>query len=484
MVRYCLVFLLLFFSSLVRADLPTDLPNLVAWYDGTDTTKLFDATSGGSLPAIGSAAARWENKASASHHATQATLANRPLRGTEPVVGRRNLLNFSEQFDDAYWSETDSTITANNTTAPDGTLTADRVVEGSAGTALIQRTGLTGLASQAHTLSFYVKRGNHDWVRVFISSASNVYRGWFNLQTGAVGTVSSVGAGVALGSSMQSVGDGWYRISISGHTGSETSFSAAILSTPSDGSTARVSAGERYQWGAQFEKASSSTFYQRTVGSQESYQAGVPNREYLAFDGTDDWLTAGTGISKLPSYTIYAVFQGLGTSSQSVCMAGDSGSTTNNMHVQLRSVSGDGFVRRLSTQFTNGAGSVTLSDISTPTEWTAPSIAVVTYQTGNDFSSLAFNGADLAIVKSTFGATSNTGTARPFIMGKAGDFASEFLKGNYYGLLVFDIAHTAADRARVEAILSNYYSIALGFDRLPSKTIQTGLQTNMQIGLQ
>jgi type 1 fimbria pilin len=44
---------------------------------------------------------------------------------------RTNLVLYSEEFDNAYWTKTNVTITANATTAPDGNLTADKLVENS-----------------------------------------------------------------------------------------------------------------------------------------------------------------------------------------------------------------------------------------------------------------------------------------------------------------------------------------------------------------
>jgi hypothetical protein len=43
---------------------------------------------------------------------------------------RTNLALYSEQFDNAYWAKSQATITANATTAPDGTLTAEKFIEG------------------------------------------------------------------------------------------------------------------------------------------------------------------------------------------------------------------------------------------------------------------------------------------------------------------------------------------------------------------
>ena len=49
-----------------------------------------------------------------------------------------NLLTYSEQFDNAAWSKTNTTITANSTAAPDGTLTADTLTSGAANGYLYQ----------------------------------------------------------------------------------------------------------------------------------------------------------------------------------------------------------------------------------------------------------------------------------------------------------------------------------------------------------
>ena len=56
-------------------------------------------------------------------HALQATSASRPV-----LRSRYNLLEQSEVFDNAYWTKTNSTVTANAGVAPDGTTTADKLI--------------------------------------------------------------------------------------------------------------------------------------------------------------------------------------------------------------------------------------------------------------------------------------------------------------------------------------------------------------------
>lgn len=59
---------------------PTSVTGLAAWWDASDASTLYDATSGGSLVAVDGAVARWNDKSGNARHATQATSGNRPLR--------------------------------------------------------------------------------------------------------------------------------------------------------------------------------------------------------------------------------------------------------------------------------------------------------------------------------------------------------------------------------------------------------------------
>jgi hypothetical protein len=66
---------------------PTAIAGLQAWYDASDASTLYDATSGGSLVAANGAVARWEDKSGNSRHATQSTSGYRPVRKTAQQNG-------------------------------------------------------------------------------------------------------------------------------------------------------------------------------------------------------------------------------------------------------------------------------------------------------------------------------------------------------------------------------------------------------------
>jgi len=88
------------------------------------------------------------------NHAIQATSASRPT-----LQARANLLTYSEQFDNAAWTNVGTpTVTANTTLAPDGTTTADTINDSSAVESQGRRQTITIPASTTitYTGSVYI----------------------------------------------------------------------------------------------------------------------------------------------------------------------------------------------------------------------------------------------------------------------------------------------------------------------------------------
>ena len=70
---------------------------------------------------------------------------------------RANLITYSESFDNAAYTKYDSTITANDTISPDGTLNADKLVENTATDVhRIAQTAVT-TSGQIYTQSVFAK---------------------------------------------------------------------------------------------------------------------------------------------------------------------------------------------------------------------------------------------------------------------------------------------------------------------------------------
>lgn len=174
---------------------------------------------------------------------------------------RTNLCLQSEDYTNASWTKTDTTPTADSIAGPDNLTTADLLTEGTAGTAEVSQAA-TITANATYSKSVYLKRGNTDWVCLNIYNSTNGVRGWFNLATGAKGSVANFGTGTGATSEIKDYGNGWYRCALTGAVNnSVTSATFSTHSASADASTTRVGSATRYQVAHQFEAGSYSTSY-------------------------------------------------------------------------------------------------------------------------------------------------------------------------------------------------------------------------------
>jgi hypothetical protein len=182
------------------------------------------------------------------------------LKGNNVEPSATNLLQRSEEFDNAYWTKTGTTVptvTANAIAAPDGNTTAD-LLTGTGGISMrLQRT-LT-VTTGAHTLSFYVKNNTETIARFNVFDGSTDRGAAF---TFASESFTSVSANLTVG--FEKLNDGWYRIfgtypSFGTTTANVQLFVSGTLSL--------------YYWGAQLETGSVATSYIKTTNATATRNA-------------------------------------------------------------------------------------------------------------------------------------------------------------------------------------------------------------------
>ena len=176
-------------------------------------------------------------------------------------IARTNLVLYSEEFDNAYWGKTNTTVTANATTAPDGTTTADKLtITTTSGTHQINR--LSVVASSQCAMSIYAKADGVNTLTILDGGTAN-NGSIFNLSTV---NVTNIGTGVG---TIVSVGDGWYRcITIVTTTGFR-------LYCPNSSTSAGDGTSGIYIWGAQLEAGNVATEYIPTTTSIRTKFAGI-----------------------------------------------------------------------------------------------------------------------------------------------------------------------------------------------------------------
>ena len=179
-----------------------------------------------------------------------------------------NLALYSQEFDNAAWNTIGSTtITANTIVAPDGTTTADLITASAAGPASAGRTQtVTFTGDGEKTFSVYLKVGDGSvsTVAVFDSTAATMRHQVRVTWTAGVPSLTSlVGAGTLF--PVQSVGDGWYRIAISA-TGVVAANSNSVRVYVNNVAAA-VTGNSVYVWGAQAENAITPGTYTRSLAT-------------------------------------------------------------------------------------------------------------------------------------------------------------------------------------------------------------------------
>jgi hypothetical protein len=250
-----------------------------------------------------------------------------------------NLLTYSQEFDNAAWTKSNATVTANTIVSPDGTLDANKLIV-DAGVAfnsgLTRQTVSKAASATTYTSTVYAKAGEFNRVRIYCrdaASSANAASVTISLVDGSV-VVAAVAAGTftTASSSTTFVGNGWYRINLTFTSGTETAIWGGSY-IPSD-SVATQGNGFNgiYIWGAQLEALAFPTSYIPTVASQVTRAA-----DSASMTGTNftSWYNAAEGTiytetQTLPNNTTGAYFLGIGNVG-----------STNNYILMRRNVGGE-----------------------------------------------------------------------------------------------------------------------------------------------
>jgi hypothetical protein len=197
------------------------------------------------------------NNSNGDFSVTRATTATRVNAAGLVELVPYNLASWSEMFSNVAWTRVGSNLTANITTAPNGTLTADKLIEDTSTGFHRTFQSITGNVGNVCTYSIYLKAAERTWALVwFDADAAGAY---VNLSTGALGTVSS-----GITASVTSVGDGWYRCSITKTI--TTGANIAIYTATSNNGASYLGNGTSgvFIWGAQLVQGTSALDYQMT----------------------------------------------------------------------------------------------------------------------------------------------------------------------------------------------------------------------------
>lgn len=153
-----------------------------------------------------------------------------------------NLILWSRDGTNAAWTKTDTTPLLNQTGIDGVANSATLYTQGSAGSAQVTQV-VTVPAGSAVTTSPYIKRGNNDWVLMYLTDASyaNGVSAWFNLATGLFGSVTAFGSPTGVATAVFAGPNGFYAPQVSCTPGgSNTTARWTIFACTGDGSFTRA----------------------------------------------------------------------------------------------------------------------------------------------------------------------------------------------------------------------------------------------------
>ena len=136
-------------------------------------------------------------------------------------AARTNLIIQSQDLSGLEWTKVRSSVSSNATAAPDGTTTADALIEDSSAAAthrMATGASLTVVAATTYTFSCFIKaagrtRGQLRFVGAADTDGVTIE---FNLSAGTASGAASIGTGSGATGSIQALPNGWYRVWVTG----------------------------------------------------------------------------------------------------------------------------------------------------------------------------------------------------------------------------------------------------------------------------
>jgi hypothetical protein len=170
----------------------------------------------------------------------------------------KNLLGYSQNFENAAWTKSNSSIAASTVIGPFGFDGGEKLVENTTAGAHSTLEGYS-FATTTYTYSVYAKAGERTKVRFVAATGFGGVLVDVDLITGSVSTSSAFGTGFAVvGATVTSIGTGWYR---AGLTFSSTAGSGSVQAILLDASGSNSYTGDGtsgiYIFGAQLSDSAS-----------------------------------------------------------------------------------------------------------------------------------------------------------------------------------------------------------------------------------
>ena len=389
------------------------------WLDPSDLSTMFSDRAG-TIPVTtpGTFVGKRLDKSGRNNHAVAPTDGARPVYGVEPKGGRRNLLTWSEGFDNAAWEKGSGSITATNIADPIGGNTADAFTSSGSSAILSNFTNITVQSGGIYTASVWLKLpSGTDTIFLAITNQS------FNI-------LQSVNC---------SVTSSWQRFTVSGSVGANTAAKLLI------GGSSTIGLGEVVHiWGAQLELGSTASPYQRVTTAYDVTESGVLTCHYVQYDGTvgNSLSTAAIDFTATDKVSMFAGASRIGTTAGVLAEWGAGVPS---------GLPGFFFYRPSATEIMfRSSGTIEVTVTSTPA--TQNSILTGLGDIGGDRATLRINGAQVG--QNTNNQGTGTYGSYSLFFGRRNNSNLPF-NGKDYGIVIVGKAATTEEITAIESWLGD-----------------------------
>jgi hypothetical protein len=194
--------------------------------------------------------------------ATNVPRLHYPVGGGCPSVlvepQRTNLFLRSQEFDNASWGKSQTTITANSIVSPDGISNADTHNSLTTGSTFISQSVST-ISSTRYNVSVFAKKGLNDYFAIVCFDGGNISRVYFDLVNGVNSNINNSGTPNVEDILVTDEGNGWFRCSFSQLVAGTSFQSRFYASNDGINLTAGVIGATHYIWQAQVEEGTEAT---------------------------------------------------------------------------------------------------------------------------------------------------------------------------------------------------------------------------------